>query len=220
MITASSNSDVNPRTAVMSHLAQNMYPRVIDVGAAMNPWASPHVTHCMDIAPVKGLVSFLGDICAEETWLPVLAEPQFDFSICSHTLEDLRNPQLVLKMLPRISKRGYIEIPSKFAELGVFENFAPQDQAACGLSGPYCGYMHHRWIFSVQNGELVLFPKLNFVDKIAALSQWRETQSGLVMHLCMWWETEMPFRTWNNDYLGPNPLAVMDGYRDNLIKGL
>lgn len=36
----------------------------------------------------------------------------FDFVFCSHTLEDINNPQFALSEISRVGKRGYIETPS------------------------------------------------------------------------------------------------------------
>ncbi len=229
MITQATNSDQDPRSKVVAHLNDKLqkkeYTRVIDVGGARNIWAGPCVTDCLDINPgedTPALRNWAGDICSVEGWNQILCQARtFDFSICSQTLEDLRNPQLVLKMLPLISKRGYIEIPNRITELRKdLENCAPQDQEICGFDGPYCGYMHHRWIFSVQEGVLWLFPKLNFVDRIVALSQWANEQQWLSTSLSFWWENDIPFRTWNDDYLGPNAVTIIKGYRENLVKGL
>jgi hypothetical protein len=54
------------------------------------------------------------DICDREPW--PFPDKWFDFSICSHTLEDVRDPLYVCSELIRVSKRGYIETPSRLAE--------------------------------------------------------------------------------------------------------
>ncbi len=230
MITAASNSDTDPRSKVRAHLDDKRYSRVIDVGGAGNIWAAPWVTDCLDINAIDprdthnaGVTSHVGDICSLDGWVigSTQAVNVFDFSICSQTLEDLRNPQLTLKMLPLISKRGYIEIPNKITELRKdLENCAPADQEVCGFDLPYCGYMHHRWIFSYDAETLWLFPKLNFVDRIIALTEWANEQEWKSTSLSIWWEDTLPFQTWNDDYLGPNAVVIIKGYRENLVKGI
>src|SRR5438105_14790259 len=49
------------------------------------------------------------DICEHHPW--PFADKTFDFSICSHTLEDIRDPLFVCSELIRVSKAGYIEVP-------------------------------------------------------------------------------------------------------------
>jgi len=47
-----------------------------------------------------------------------LGHKEVDFVSCSHVLEDLRDPIRVCEEIVRVGKRGYIEVPSKTAELG------------------------------------------------------------------------------------------------------
>src|SRR5262245_49885274 len=54
------------------------------------------------------------DICSH-TPFP-FTDKQIDFVICSHTLEDIRDPLFVCAEMIRIAKRGYIEVPSRLVE--------------------------------------------------------------------------------------------------------
>jgi hypothetical protein len=80
------------------------------------------------------------DICDREPW--PFADRQFDFSICSHTLEDVRDPLFVCAELMRVSKAGYIEVPSRLEE------------QAYGFQGPWVGWGHHRWLIEIDGDEL------------------------------------------------------------------
>lgn len=72
------------------------------------------------------------DLC-ERGW--PFADKQFDFAICSHTLEDLRDPIAVCSEMVRVAKAGYVEVPSRLVE------------STRGVERPfYCGYYHHRWL--------------------------------------------------------------------------
>ena len=51
------------------------------------------------------------DICDRAPW--PFADGQFDFAICSHTLEDVRDPLWVCSELARVAAAGYIEVPSR-----------------------------------------------------------------------------------------------------------
>src|SRR5437763_12138274 len=62
------------------------------------------------------------------------ADNQIDFAICSHTLEDLRDPVWVCSELARVAKAGYVETPSRLEE------------QSWGVSGPWVGWPHHRWL--------------------------------------------------------------------------
>ena len=77
------------------------------------------------------------DICAREPW--PFAERQFDFAVCSHTLEDVRDPIWVAAELQRVAVAGYIEVPTLREEL------------TYGIQGPWVGWGHHRWLVLVQD---------------------------------------------------------------------
>jgi hypothetical protein len=72
------------------------------------------------------------DICAHEPW--PFSDGQFDFVVCSHTLEDIRDPIWVCSELQRIARAGYIEVPSRLEE------------QTYGIQGPWVGWGHHHWL--------------------------------------------------------------------------
>ena len=100
-------------------------------------------------------IAFYGDICEPEVWEEILLDVEkngkFDFSICTHVLEDVTNPHYVCRMLSKISKYGFIAVPSKFAELKRRE-------------GAWKGYLHHRWVFNIENKSVMAYPKLSGID--------------------------------------------------------
>ena len=200
---------------------------VVDVGGGMNIWAAPYVTHCIDInKPDYKSVFLRANISKECDWKNTLdmveSYGKFDFSICTHVLEDIANPSLVLEMLPRISKMGFIAFPSKHAELcrGI-ECGTPADQADWGIGGgKYRGYFHHRWILTVYQGRLILFPKLGFVEYINGLDRYtRENKDEHFHELSFWWKDEIPFEIFNDDFMGPNGWEYMKHWRTEIVKG-
>lgn len=220
MITRASNS-VDQRPEVLKHLAEAKYAKVIDVGASRNPWARPYITHTIDLMPTDGgEIHYAGDLNEERAW--EVGSQKFDFAICTQTLEDLRNPQIVLRNLPQIAKRGYIDVPNKRTELmPTMENCDPETERQLGLdSHPNRGFMHHRWIFTIRNDKLVLYPKLGFIDRMTCFDEWLKDKPWPTHWLSFWWENDIPFETWNNDYLGPNGGSVVDAYRNTLLEGL
>jgi hypothetical protein len=80
------------------------------------------------------------DICDREPW--PFEDGRFDFTVCSHTLEDVRDPLYVCGELIRVSKAGYIEVPSRLEE------------QSYGFQGPWAGWGHHRWLVDLDDGEL------------------------------------------------------------------
>lgn len=75
------------------------------------------------------------DICDRRPW--PFEEGQFDFSVCAHTLEDVRDPVWVCSELIRVSRAGYIEVPSRLEE------------QTYGIQGPWVGWGHHHWLIEV-----------------------------------------------------------------------
>jgi hypothetical protein len=80
------------------------------------------------------------DICDREPY--PFADKQVDFVICSHTLEDVRDPCFVCSEMVRIAKRGYIEVPSRLEE------------QTYGFQGPWTGWSHHRWLVDVGESRI------------------------------------------------------------------
>lgn len=85
------------------------------------------------------------DICAVEPW--PFADGQFDFAVCSHTLEDLRDPIRVCSELVRVARAGYVEVPSRLQE------------QSWGVQGPWVGWSHHRWLVDAVDGGLEFVSK-------------------------------------------------------------
>lgn len=77
---------------------------------------------------------------------------QFDFVICSHILEDIRNPLWLCSEIQRISKKGYIEFPSIYSELT--KGYDRKN---------YVGYYHHRWLIEIINNKLLFRFKPHFI---------------------------------------------------------
>jgi hypothetical protein len=80
------------------------------------------------------------DICDRDAF--PFGDDQFDFVICSHTLEDIRDPIWVCAEINRIGKAGYIEVPSRLEE------------QTYGVHGPWVGWSHHRWLVDVGPGRI------------------------------------------------------------------
>jgi SAM-dependent methyltransferase len=95
------------------------------------------------------------DICDHEPY--PFADQSIDVVICSHTLEDVRDPVWVCREMNRIAKRGYIETPSRVAE------------SCRGWEHPrLAGLSHHRWFVEMAPSRVVFRMKPHRIH-----SQWR-----------------------------------------------
>jgi len=166
---------------------------VLDVGGWGSPW--PRADWVIDLMPydTRGLYGeFDGrperfsadtwvqrDICDHEPW--PFADDQFDFAVCSHTLEDVRDPIRVCEELVRVAKAGYVEVPSRLEE-----------QSPLGWH-PGVGWTHHRWLIDVDPAA----PRIDFVFKHGVVYTSADAQFPPGFHdsltdeervSCFWWE--------------------------------
>ncbi len=169
---------------------------VLDVGG----WAAPlnRADWVMDLQPyaTRGDMGSFGpgperfsaetwvvrDICDREPW--PFGDDQFDFSVCVTTLEDVRDPIWVCSELSRVSKAGYVEIPTVLAELiyNVEGN------------GQHLGHEHHRWFVEITSGELEFLHKSHDIhhDWTLRVTPRMRAQMGVEDELQgLFWEGEL-----------------------------
>lgn len=182
---------------------------VVDVGGTAGGWTHDIADVIIDINPIDTGRYFKVNLNKFIEWKEVLdyveTHGMFSFAICSHTLEDIANPMVVMDMLPRIAKEGYIAVPSKYRELSRCE-------------GRWLGYIHHRWIYNIRPEEpnvFVGYPKLNFLEYATELHK-IGNGSDDIAELNFKWKNTISYRIVNDDYLGPSVYAVQEYYRSLL----
>jgi SAM-dependent methyltransferase len=127
---------------------------VVDIGG----WAQPftRANYVVDLMPyeTRGVFGRIGpeqEHFSKGTWLhhdlctdPLpFADKSVDFIICSHTLEDVRDPIRICREMTRVAKHGYIETPSRRME--TIRNLEHRG---------YPGYYHHHWLVEMENGAV------------------------------------------------------------------
>jgi len=172
-------------------------PKVLDVGGWHNPFNL--ATHVLDIMPYD--TRRTGDALdpedaerfGEDTWHIFDAcegnwpwpDNYFDFSICSHTLEDIRDPIVVARELARVSKAGYVEVPSRAREIFVKDRFARFKMLFGKV--PEIGFQHHRWYCELNGNEFDFYNKglevgldpARYITRAALGRKMTEAESGL-----------------------------------------
>lgn len=147
--------------------------RVLDVGAWYLPLNA--ATHIIDILPYATRGQPLDPEnparFSEATWVvhdacvPPWPFPDkfFDFSFCSHLLEDVRDPLAVVRELSRVAKAGYVETPSREREIFAKGRWASL-AARCGRP-PEVGFYHHRWFVEADGAHLTFTAKTCEIER-------------------------------------------------------
>jgi hypothetical protein len=123
------------------------------------------------------------DICDHSPY--PFADKQIDFVICSHTLEDIRDPLWVCSEMNRIAKAGYIEVPSRLAE------------SCRGIEANQVGWSHHRWLIDIEQDEILFMMKYHKIHSDRRLSFPRRFFRGLAEDQkvqYIFWQDHLHFR--------------------------
>ncbi len=122
---------------------------VLDVGGGSNP--HPRADNVIDKYPFNNyhrsgnlrMLKRQKFIKADGASLP-FEDNAFDYVICSHVLEHVKNPRSFLNELSRVGKRGYLEAPSLIGEYLI-----PKKS--------------HRWVVLELNKKIILMKKKDIV---------------------------------------------------------
>jgi len=118
---------------------------VVDVGSGHNPHPRANVLvdrFIYDNTERSGQKLVLPNnkyfVAADACAIP-FKDKSFDFAICSHVAEHIDNVETLFLELNRVAKKGYLETPSKIAEI---IRHAP----------------NHRWFISKQRNKIICSP--------------------------------------------------------------
>lgn len=194
------------RNKILSSIPEDA--TVLDVGAASNPLG--RANWVLDVQAYRKYTSaetrdgleprftkdtwICRDACEKEPW--PLADKSVDFAICSHTLEDVRDPIWICRELSRVAKAGYVEIPSREWEStrGVELRFELPRQA---------GLYHHRWLCELRDERLLFTMKPGFMHASSMysfphrmLKHWKSVDR-LVLRIE--WQDDLPAEEYIHD---------------------
>jgi hypothetical protein len=93
------------------------------------------------------------------------ADKSVDMVICSHTLEDIRDPLWVCSEMIRIGRAGYIEVPSR-----IWETTRGHEPGIAGLS-------HHRWLIDIDQEA----QSITFTPKFHCIHTWRNSLPASIL---------------------------------------
>ena len=135
--------------------------KVLDVGGSNAPF--PPATHILDFLPYEERNREQGkllhdvlpvkftkdtwcqrDVCDHKPW--PYPDQFFDYCVCSHLLEDVRDPIWVCSEINRVARAGYLETPSRVLE------------QTLGIENPrHAGFYHHRWLVTMLPQGVIQF---------------------------------------------------------------
>jgi len=170
---------------VKNIISENDY-KTIDIGASAQFWSYPECKFVADIVEIQeeGVKFFNFNIQNKDTWSELISyveeHGKFDFSICSHTLEDVLTPVDLLNLLPKISKRGYIAVPSKYDVFSFLWN------------NKYRGNAHHKQIIDVKDDMICIYPKYPFIEVYDESDEILKSSSG--KELVVFWDIDIPYK--------------------------
>jgi len=179
------NSIGGKRDFVKSYIQEKGY-KTIDVGASAMYWSYPECKFVADslIISKEGTTFFNINLENKNTWNELLEyvekNGKFDFSICSHTLEDVFNPLELINLLKLISVSGFVAIPSKYDEFSfLYQN-------------TYRGNAHHKQFFDVVDDTLVVYPKFSWTERDERSDEILKYNKG--NELSFFWENDIPVK--------------------------
>ncbi len=100
-------------------LQNNTTWNILDIGCGYN--ASKFAKVICDVQDLSNHYQYKKFIRLKEKKLP-FKDKEFDFVVASHVMEHVEDIDFFIKELERVSKKGYIELPTMFEDNLVFEN--------------------------------------------------------------------------------------------------
>jgi hypothetical protein len=202
------NSVGGNREYVKQHISTNNY-KTIDVGASAMYWSYPECMFVADVISNDKTDSTFFKINVEDknTWGELLEyvkiNGKFDFSICSHTLEDVFNPLDLIGLLTSISNKGFIAIPSKYDEYSFLYN------------NKYRGNAHHKQFFDIKDNSLIVYPKFSWSETDERSNEITNLNKG--GELSFFWETKIPVKVFGRTEPFKSDQELMNNFYNELI---
>ena len=163
---------------IQSILTKHKEWSVLDIGCGYSANENANV-----ICDIQDLSNFYKDksfVKLENKKLP-FKDNQFDFVIASHVIEHVEDIEYFIKELERISKRGYIEVPTTLEDNLVFEN-----------------KKDHLWHMNFDDTDLKLLitKKIQYLEPVLTVSSLQKLRkifkSSLVFEL--YWENSIDYK--------------------------
>ena len=177
------------KKSVETLLQKNTSWKVLDIGCGYT--ANKNATVVCDVQDLSNIYKEKDFVKLTSNILP-FKDKEFDFVIASHVIEHVKDVEIFIKELQRVSSKGYIELPTKLEDNLVFEN-----------------KKDHLWHmeFDDDKNQLIISKKIQFLEPVLTVSSAKKFlkyfRQSLVLEL--FWENSIEFN-------------VVDKYLDNYKK--
>ena len=151
--------------------------KILDIGCGYS--ANKYATTICDVQDLSNFYKDRNFVILENNDLP-FDDNHFDFVISSHVMEHVKDLEHFIKEIQRVSKKGYIELPTKLEDNLVFEN-----------------KKEHLWQmdFDDVNHKLLISKKIQFLEPVLTVSTIQKMReyfrSSLILEL--FWENKIEY---------------------------
>ena len=165
------------KKSVETLLQENTSWKVLDIGCGYT--ANKNATVVCDVQDLSSVYKEKDFVKLTSNILP-FKDKEFDFVIASHVIEHVKDVEIFIKELQRVSSKGYIELPTKLEDNLVFEN-----------------KKDHLWHmeFDDDKNQLIISKKIQFLEPVLTVSSAKKFlkyfRQSLVLEL--FWENSIEF---------------------------
>ena len=165
-------------------LEKNINWKVLDIGCGYT--AHKNATVICDIQDLSNFYQDKKFIQLTDEVLP-FKDKEFDFVIASHVIEHVKDVNSFIKELVRVSKKGYIELPTILEDNLVFEN-----------------KKDHLWQaeFDDVEEELLISRKIQFIEPVLTVSTIKDFSNYFRQSLIieLYWENSIEYKIIEKKY--------------------
>jgi ubiquinone/menaquinone biosynthesis C-methylase UbiE len=165
------------KKSVETLLQENTSWKILDIGCGYTAHKNANVV--CDVQDLSSVYKEKDFVKLTSNILP-FKDKEFDFVIASHVIEHVKDVEIFIKELQRVSSKGYIELPTKLEDNLVFEN-----------------KKDHLWHmeFDDDKNQLIISKKIEFLEPVLTVSSAKKFlkyfRQSLVLEL--FWENSIEF---------------------------
>ncbi len=162
---------------IQTILSENKSWKILDIGCGYS--ANEFASTICDVQDLSKFYENKNFIRLTTKQLPFI-DNQFDFVVASHVMEHVDDLKFFISELERVSKMGYIELPTKLEDNLVFEN-----------------KKDHLWHmdFDDVNLKLLISKKIQFIEPILTVSTIQKLRNSFKKSfiLELYWENKIDY---------------------------